>query len=140
MKRILFVLLFTTVCLQIQAALDIDRIFATYGHSKGCKMVEMHDTKLRGHQLRTYKSLVYKTIGAEVDKALAKDKRNAKKIREVVDNGTVISGYYQMASADGKTNRYILFSKGPKGSGTLIYIEGALKPEDIMSMCYGKGR
>lgn len=140
MRRILLTLLLVTACLHMQAAMDIDRIFATYGHSKGCKMVEMHDTKLRGYRLRTYKSLVYKNIGNEVDKALAEDKRRAKKIREVVDNGAVVSGYYQMESSDGKINRYILFSKGSKGSGTLIYIEGALKPEDIMSMCYSKGR
>lgn len=133
-------LLLMASSLTMQAALNIDRIFATYGHSKGCKMVEMHDTKMRGYPLRTYKSLVYKHIGNEVDKALAEDKRKAKKIREVVDNGTVVSGYYQMPSKDGKTNRYILFSKGPKGSGTLIYIEGALKPEDVMTMCYGKRR
>lgn len=140
MKHILLTLMLFASSLSIQAALTIDRIFATYGHSKGCKMVEMHDTKLRGYPLRTYKSLVYKHIGEEVDKALAEDKRRAKKIREVVDNGAVVSGYYQMESSDGKINRYILFSKGPKGSGTLIYIEGALKPEDIMSMCYSKGR
>ena len=69
---------------------------------------------------------------------LAEDKERAKKIREVVEDGVVTSGYYQMDALRTGLNCYVLFSKGKKGGGTLIYIEGRLKPEDVMVLCYGK--
>ena len=76
----------------------------------------------------------------EIEAMLAEDKKQAKKIREVVEDGTVTSGYYQMDALRTGMNRYVLFSKGKKGDGTLIYIEGRLKPEDVMVLCYGKSK
>lgn len=35
-------------------------------------------------------------------------------------------------------NRYILFSKINEKQGAVIYIEGALDPNDIMRLCYSK--
>ena len=32
--------------------------------------------------------------------------------------------------------RYILFSNAAGGRGALIYIEGHIKPDDIMKLCY----
>lgn len=141
MKNLLLTLLLTIISIimaDAQTSLSIDKVFATYGRAKGCKMVEMHDAELKGYKLKTYKSLVYKTSGTEINKLLNEDKKRAKKIREVVNNGIVMSGYYQMEPAGGGINRYILFSRGMKDSGTVIYIEGTLKPDDIMKLCYRK--
>jgi len=139
MKHIILTLLIAiagTLAACAQSALAIDKAFADYGHSRHCKMVEMHNATLRGYKLTTYKSLTYKTIGKQIEPLLAEDKKQAKKIREVVDQGVVKSGYYQMSPADNGDNRYILFSKGAKDSGTIIYIKGKLGPDDIMSLCY----
>lgn len=139
MKHIILTLLIAiagTLATCAQSRLAIDKVFADYGHSRHCKMVEMHNTTLRGYKLETYKSLTYKAIGKEIEPLLAEDKKQAKKIREVVDQGVVKSGYYQMTPADNGDNRYILFSKGARDSGTIIYIKGKLGPDDIMSLCY----
>ena len=57
-------------------------------------------------------------------------------IREVVENGQIVSGYYIIPPKSKGINRYILFSKVKPNRGTVIYIEGELSPDDIMKLCY----
>ena len=122
-----------------QDGLAVNNIFQQYGHSKGCKMVVMQNTKLRGYQLAIYKSLTYNDkYATSINSMLKTDRRMAKKIREVVDNGRIASGYYMMQPLSSGHNRYILFSHTDKGKGAVIYIEGELSPEDIMTICYTK--
>lgn len=121
-----------------QEGLSVDNVFKRFGHAKGCKMVEMHDTRLRGYDLATYKSLVYKNIGASIEPYLKADRKHAKKIREVVESGVVVSGYYMMPPLEKGINRYILFSRAHGSRGTVIYIEGDLSPDDIMKLCYAR--
>ena len=99
----------------------------------------MHNTKLRGYQLAIYKSLTYNNkYAASINNILKTDRRAAKKIREVVDDGRIASGYYMMAPLPSGNNRYILFSHTDRGKGAVIYIEVDLSPDDIMSICYTK--
>lgn len=122
-----------------QEGLAVNNIFQQYGHSKGCKMVVMKNTKLRGYHLIIYKSLTYPNkYAADIKKDLYTDRRAAKKIREVIDNGSIASGYYMMPPHANGINRYVLFSNTNKGKGAVIYIEGDLSPEDIMTICYTK--
>ena len=58
--------------------------------------------------------------------------------REVIDNGSIASGYYMMSPHANGINRYVLFSHTNKDKGAVIYIEGDLSPEDIMTICYTK--
>ena len=69
---------------------------------------------------------------------LKSDRKAAKKIREVVENGKMVSGYYMMTPLSNGNNRFILFSNPSKSKGTVIYIEGDLSPEDIMQLCYSR--
>lgn len=141
LKRIMLTVLLTlTAALSAgaQKGLSIDNVFQRFGHAKGCKMVEMHDAKLRGFQLKVYKSLTYKNLGSSIEPYLNADKKKAKKIREVVEDGRVVSGYYMMPPSGGGINRYILFSKAGGNRGTVIYIEGELSPDDIMKLCYSR--
>lgn len=135
-------LLAMVVCLsaglRAQTGLHIDNAFRLFGHAKGCKMVEMHDATLKGYRLHVYKSLSYKKTDGSIKAYLKEDRRKAKKIREVVDNGRITSGYYMMRPLENGMNRYILFSNHGKSSGTVIYIEGRLDPEDIMKLCYAR--
>ena len=143
MKKILTTLLLTMAYILTagaQTTFGVEKAFALYGHSKGCKMVEMHDMQMKGYKLKTYKSLVYSKYSTEIEAMLAEDKNQAKKIREVVEDGIVTGGYYQMSALRTGINRYILFSKNNKGGGTLIYVEGGLKPEDVMVLCYDKNK
>lgn len=135
--RIVLLSIVCTLSLSVSAQSDfaIGGIFEKYRKAKGCKMVEMHNADVKGFRLKLYKSLTYKKIGAIVDDALGRDRRVAKKIREVIDQGKVSTGYYMMIPYDGQ-NRYILFSRIDGASGVLIYIEGKLSPEDIISLIY----
>lgn len=124
--------------LAAQEGLNVDKVFQRYGKAKGCKMVVMRNTELKGYKLRTYKSLVYKKLHSAIQPYLAADKKKARKIREVIEEGQLVSGYYMMPPLLGGINRYILFSNVGGSKGTVIYIEGALSPDDIMKLCYSK--
>lgn len=140
-KRIMVTLAIMVACTMTAAAqeeLNVDKVFQRFGKSKGCKMVVMKNTELRGYKLHTYKSLVYKNLYSAIEPYLAADKKSAKKVREVVEEGRIVSGYYMMAPLRGGINRYILFSNVGGHKGTVIYIEGTLSPDDIMKLCYSK--
>ena len=145
MKRYLFrrmmfmaVFLMLAVAAMGQKGLNVDNVFQRYGRAKGCKMVVMENTTLHGYKLRVYKSLVYKKLRHAVKPYLDADRKNAKKVREVIDGGELVSGYYMMKPLPGGYNRYILFSYVDSRKGTVIYIEGKLSPDDILKLCYSK--
>lgn len=135
----LCLMIFASLTAQAQEGLNVEKIFQRYGHAKGCKMVEMHNTSLKGYQMKVYKSLIYKSFAfSAINGYLKADRKAAKKIREVVDNGKMTSGYYMMAPLEKGINRYILFSNPSSNKGTVIYIEGELSPDDIMKLCYSR--
>lgn len=145
MKRYLFrrmmfmaVFMMLAVAAMGQKGLNVDNVFQRYGRAKGCKMVVMENTTLHGYKLRVYKSLVYKKLHHAVKPYLDADRKNAKKVREVIDGGELVSGYYMMKPLPGGYNRYILFSYVDSRKGTVIYIEGKLSPDDILKLCYSK--
>ena len=145
MKRYLFrrmmfmaVFLMLAVAAMGQKGLNVDNVFQRYGRAKGCKMLVMENTTLHGYKLRVYKSLVYKKLHHAVKPYLDADRKNAKKVREVIDGGELVSGYYMMKPLPGGYNRYILFSYVDSRKGTVIYIEGKLSPDDILKLCYSK--
>ena len=116
-----------------QAGLAVKEIFDTYGHQKGCKMVNMTHTELCGHKLDVYKSISFKHSATDIRQRLQTDRKQAKKVQEVVEDGEIRSGYYMMPPLTNGTNRYILFHfDAPKG--VVIYIEGRLKPKDILQI------
>ena len=132
------VFLMLAVAAMGQKGLNVDNVFQRYGRAKGCKMVVMENTTLHGYKLRVYKSLVYKKLHHAVKPYLDADRKNAKKVREVIDGGELVSGYYMMKPLPGGYNRYILFSYVDSRRGTGIYIEGKLSPDDILKLCYSK--
>lgn len=144
MKRRLFILivLLMAVChvAVAQQGLAVADVFSRYGHERGCRMVEMHDTNLRGYELKTYQSLTYRTQDNEIATMLDADRRKARKIREVVSDGRVTSGYYIMPPTAEGLNRYVLYSQKTNKSGAVIYIEGKLEPDDILRICYQSKR
>lgn len=140
--RIALLLIVVQLCLAMpavaQEGLNVDKVFQRYGNAKGCKMVVMRNAELRGYSLRVYKSLVYRKLHSAIQPYLAADKKKARRVREVMEEGRLVSGYYMMPPLAGGMNRYILFSNVGGSKGTVIYIEGKLSPEDIMKLCYSK--
>lgn len=124
-----------------QQGLQIATVFQKYGKQKGVTMVELSNEMLEAYQMTLYRSLVFKDAGEALPtilRCLEADKKKAKKVKEVVANGEIKSGYYQLPQLKEDVNRFILFKTGKKGSATLIYIEGELEADDLITMLFMK--
>ena len=121
-----------------QQGLQIATVFQKYGKQKG---VELSNEMLETYQMTLYKSLVFKDASDALPtilRCLEADKKKAKKVKEVVSNGQIKSGYYQLPQLKEDVNRFILFKTGKKDSATLIYIEGELDADDLITMLFMK--
>ena len=124
-----------------QQGLQIASVFQKYGKQKGVTMVELSNEMLETYQMTLYKSLVFKDVEEALPtilNCLDADKKKAKKVKEVVVGGQIQSGYYQLPQLKEDVNRFILFKIGKKGSATLIYIEGELDADDLVTMLFMK--
>lgn len=124
-----------------QQGLQIASVFQKYGKQKGVTMVELSNEMLETYQITLYKSLVFKDVEEALPtilNCLDADKKKAKKVKEVVAGGQIQSGYYQLPQLKEDVNRFILFKTGKKGSATLIYIEGELDADDLVTMLFMK--
>ena len=124
-----------------QQGLQIASVFQKYGKQKGVTMVELSNEMLETYQMTLYKSLVFKDVEEALPtilNCLDADKKKAKKVKEVVAGGQIQSGYYQLPQLKEDVNRFILFKTGKIGSATLIYIEGELDADDLVTMLFMK--
>ena len=124
-----------------QQGLQIASVFQKYGKQKGVTMVELSNEMLETYQMTLYKSLVFKDVEEALPtilNCLDADKKKAKKVKEVVAGGQIQSGYYQLPQLKEDVNRFLLFKTGKKGSATLIYIEGELDADDLVTMLFMK--
>lgn len=124
-----------------QQGLQIASVFQKYGKQKGVTMVELSNEMLETYQMTLYKSLVFKDVEEALPtilNCLDADKKKAKKVKEVVAGGQIQSGYYQLPQLKEDVNRFILFKTGKKGSATLIYIQGELDADDLVTMLFMK--
>ena len=124
-----------------QQGLQIASVFQKYGKQKGVTRVELSNEMLETYQMTLYKSLVFKDVEEALPtilNCLDADKKKAKKVKEVVAGGQIQSGYYQLPQLKEDVNRFILFKTGKKGSATLIYIEGELDADDLVTMLFMK--
>ena len=143
-QRIIFNLLIIATILFIgsnanaQNGLHINDVFSKYGHSKGCTMVEMNDIDIKGQRIDVFKTLTYKRYAEEIGDFVEADRKQAKKIREVIHDGKVQSGCLMMPPTRKGHNRFIIFTNPINGTGAIIYIEGKVTVDDIMKICYKK--
>ena len=142
--RTTWIVLLLTVAsgmVRAQQGLQIASVFQKYGKQKGVTMVELSNEMLETYQMTLYKSLVFKDVEEalpDILNCLEADKRKARKVKEVVAGGQIQSGYYQLPQLKEDVNRCILFKTGKKGSATLIYIEGELDADDLVTMLFMK--
>ena len=147
-RTTLFVLLLSTVSgvIRAQDGLSCAILFQKYGKQKGVTMVELSKDMLDSYRISLYKSLVFKDVTEELPDildCLAKDKKggNVKKIQEVIEDGKLLTAYYQLTPIEKrkeKLNRFILFKIGKKHSATFIYIEGDLNSDDLVTLLFQK--
>lgn len=142
MMLVAFVLLPADVeAATVQKDLSIEKVFVRYGKKKNVTMVELSNEMLETYGMTRYKSI---TIKSDVEalrftrQCLEADQRGARKIKEVTDEGAVVSAYYQLQGEDSDVNRFILFKVNVKATFTLVYIEGELDSEDLITLLFTK--
>lgn len=137
---ILFVL-FLMICSFsfAQEPLRVNDIFTKYGKKKGATMVVLSGDAIKKYKLDKYQSITLqpdKNIAAEIQDCLESDKKQAHKIKEVITNGIISSGYYQLPITEKRENRYILFKTTPDGKATLIYMQGSVESAELIECLF----
>ena len=94
---------------ETQKDLKIQEVFQRYGKKRNVTMVE-----------------------------LSNEMKGARKIKEVTDDGGVVSAYYQLKGVEADINRFVLFKVSKKGVITLVYIEGDLDSDDLITLLFTK--
>lgn len=142
-RLLILLLLLTTsgITVHAQENLRINTIFEKYGKQKGATMVVSSGKELYNYKLDKYRSITVqydKAILDDIQQCLEVDKKQARQIKEVISNGIISSGYYQLSEEKNHTNRYILFKIGNDGTATLIYMEGGQESEELINRLFIK--
>jgi len=122
-----------------QKDLKIQEVFQRYGKSRNVTMVELSNEMLETYGMTHYKSITIKDDAEAlrfVRRCLASDQEGSRKIKEITDDGGVISAYYQLPGKETDINRFILFKVSKKGLITLVYIEGDLDSDDLITLLF----
>ena len=112
-------------------------IFDKYGSYQGVTMLEISEELMKDYQIKHFKSIIFENGTAalpEIRKAIEKDKIDAKRIKESIQDGLLTSGYYRLKTEEENMNRYLIFKVGKNKKTTLIYIEGELSPEQLVEL------
>lgn len=130
--------------LPAQNNLEIKKAFDRYGNKKGVVMVELTGEMLEDYDFSLFKSLMIREHPEAADyirKRLAIDEVGAKKVKQVVSNGTPTSIYLQLPPQR-KLHRLILFNEtsNPEYLVTLIYIETEHDAEDVLKLILKKNK
>lgn len=115
----------------------VTAIFDKYGSSKGVTLLEISEELMKDYQIKHFKSIIFENGNnalPEIRKAIEKDKIGAKRIKESIQNGLLMSGYYRLKTEETNMNRYLIFKVGKNNKTTLLYIEGKLSPEELIEL------
>ncbi len=124
-----------------QKDLSIQEVFSRYGKKRNVTMVELSNEMLETYNMKHYKSITIKDDPEAlrfIRKCLEADQKGARKIKEVTDDGGIISAYYQLPGKDADVNRFVLFKVSKKGVITLVYIEGDLDSDDLITLLFAQ--
>lgn len=126
---------------ETQKELRIQEVFQRYGKKRNVTMVELSNEMLETYGMTRYKSITIKEDPEALRftrQCLEADQQGARKIKEVTDDGGVVSAYYQLKGTEADINRFILFKVNKKGVITLVYIEGDLDSDDLITLLFTK--
>ena len=129
------------IAMEAQKDLKIQEVFQRYGKKKNVTMVELSNEMIETFSMTHYKSITIKDDREAlrfIRECLEKDQEGARKIKEVTDDGGLISAYYQLPGISEDLNRFVLFKVSKKGVITLVYIEGELDSDDLITVLFTK--
>lgn len=138
---LIILLLGAAATMHAQQGLQIASVFQKYSKHKGVTMVELSNEMLETYEMTLYKSISFKDATEAMPlilHCLEIDKKKAKKVKEVISGGEIQSGYYQLPQVKEDINRFILFKSGKNEAATLIYIEGELDADDLVTILFMK--
>jgi hypothetical protein len=121
----------------LETGLRIDEVFQRFGRARNATMVELSQEMLEMYNMRLFKSISIRNSPEAlrlVREALEDDREGARTIKEITDAGGIISAYYQLPATDDGLNRFILFNVNRQNLITLIYIEGDLESEHLITL------
>ncbi len=124
---------------ETQKDLRIQDVFQRYGKKKNVTMVELSNEMLETYGMTHYKSITIKNDPDALRftrRCLEADQKGARKIKEITDDGGIISAYYQLPTVKQDINRFVLFKVNKKGVVTLVYIEGELDSDDLITLLF----
>lgn len=127
--------------IEMQKGLKIQDVFRKYGKQKNVTMVEMSKEMLDAYNISFYRSITIKQDSKAlsfVRECLRADQKDARKIKETTSGGQLTSAYYELPGKKPEENRFILFKVNKKGVITLVYIEGELDSEDLITLLFEK--
>ena len=119
------------------SAAEIQEVFQRYGKKRNVTMVELSNEMLETYGMTRYKSITIKDDPEALRftrQCLEADQKGARKIKEVTDDGGVVSAYYQLKGVEADINRFVLFKVSKKGVITL----GDLDSDDLITLLFTK--
>ena len=115
---------------ETQKDLKIQEVFQRYGKKRNVTMVELSNEMLETYGMTRYKSITIK----DDPEAL----RFTRQCLEATDDGGVVFSFYQLKGVEADINRFVLFKVSKKGVMTLVYIEGDLDSDDLITLLFTK--
>ena len=121
----------------LNSELKINEVFERFGNRRNATLVELSEEMLEMYNMKHYKSLTIRNDAEAlraIRQALEHDQRDAQIARETVDEHGIVSAFYQLAPGSTGLNRFILFNVNARNVITLVYIEGDLDIDDLVTL------
>jgi len=121
----------------VATGLRIDEVFQRFRRARNATMVELSQEMLEMYNMKLFKSISIRNSPEAlkmIREALEEDRQGARTIKEITDAGGIISAYYQLPETEEGLNRFILFNVNRQNLITLIYIEGDLESENLITL------
>ena len=111
-------------------------IFNKYENYQGVTMLSASKEVLKQYKITQFKSMIFENgtkILPEIRACIEKEKLGAVKMKETVQDGLLMGGYYRLKTETSEINCYLIFKVKEK-KVTLIYVEGNLTPDELVEL------
>ena len=111
-------------------------IFSKYENYQGVTMLSASKELFKQYKITQFKSIIFENgvkVLPEIRACIEKEKAGAVKMKETVQDGLLMGGYYRLKAETPEMNRYLIFKVKEK-KVTLIYVEGSLTPDELVEL------
>ena len=111
-------------------------IFDKYESYQGVTMLSASKELLKQYKITQFKSIIFedgRKVLPEIRECIEREKTEAAKMKETIQDGLLMGGYYRLKTDTPDINRYLIFKVKEK-KVTLIYVEGTLTPDELVEL------